>query len=218
VTRRGGVAHGRLAGWAIVVVLLTAGCRGPAPHAGSPAAIAADQTDVWFMQHMIPHLWQASSIAFLTQEQITHPELARLADTIARRDQAEISQLQVWLSEYGLAPHGHSHQRVDRRRQTDLERLSRLRGVGLDLAFLDVLTARERAGITMAAAEARQGARPEVRQLARRMLVEQQADIRQMHAWKQAWKRRESSGQAVNQALVVDAGGGAWWTPGFPMP
>lgn len=185
----------RLAGWAIVVALLTAACRGPIPHAELSAVIAADQTDVWFMQHMIPHLWQASSIAFLTLEQISHPELARLADTITRRDQAEISQLQAWLSEYGLAPHGHSHQRVDRRRQTDLERLSRLRGVGLDMAFLDVLTARERAGITMATAEARQGARPEVRRLARRMLVEQQADIRQMNAWRQAWKRRQSFGR-----------------------
>jgi uncharacterized protein (DUF305 family) len=127
-------------------------------------------------------------------EAVVVGDAERLADTITRRDQAEISQLQVWLSEYGLAPHGHSHQRVDRRRQTDLERLSRLRGVGLDMAFLDVLTARERAGITMATAEARQGARPEVRRLARRMLVEQQADIRQMNAWRQAWKRRQSFG------------------------
>jgi uncharacterized protein (DUF305 family) len=147
------------------------------------------------MQHMVPHLRQASSIAFLTRAQITHAELARLADTITRRDQADISQLQGWLSVEGLAPHGHSHQRVDKRKQTDLERLSRLRGAGFDLAFLDVMTARERAAVTMAATESRQGGRPEVRQLARRMLVDLQEDIHQMRAWKQAWKRRESSGR-----------------------
>ena len=177
--------HGRLGGWAIVVALLAAGCRGPVPLAGSPTA--ADQTDVWFMQHMIPHLWQASTIAFLSRDQITHPELAHLANTITRRDQGDIDQLQGWLFLQGLAPHGHSHQRVDTRKQTDLERLSRLRGIALDLAFLDVMTARERAGITMAATEARQGTRPEVRQLARRMLVEQRADIRRMDAWKKTW-------------------------------
>jgi uncharacterized protein (DUF305 family) len=159
----------------------------PIPLAGSPTAAATDQTDVWFMQHMIPHLWQTSSIAFLTRDQITHPELARLADTITRRDQGDIDQLQGWLSLQGLAPHGHSHQRIETREQTDLERLSRLRGIALDLALLEVMTARERAGITMAATEARHGTRPDVRQLARRMLVQQRADIRQMDAWNKAW-------------------------------
>jgi uncharacterized protein (DUF305 family) len=178
--------HSRLAGWAIIVALLAAGCRGPVPLAGSPAA-ATDQTDVWFMQHMIPHVWQTSSIAFLTRDRITHPELAQLAAAITRRAKGEVDQLQGWLSLQGLAPHGHSHQRVDTRKQTDLERLSRLRGIALDLALLEVMTARERAGIRMAATEVRQGTRPEVRQLARRMLVEQRADIRQMDAWKKAW-------------------------------
>ncbi|HEU4400444.1 MAG TPA: DUF305 domain-containing protein [Actinomycetota bacterium] len=182
----GGIVHGRL-GWVIVVALLVAGCRGPAVVTGSPAASASDHTDVWFMQHMIPHLWQTSSIAFLTRDRIVHPELGRLADVITRRDQGDIEQLQGWLSLQGLAPHGHSHQRVDTRRKTDLQRLSRLRGTALDLAFLDVMLARERAGATMSAAEARSGTRPEVRQLARRMLVEQRADIRQMDAWKDAW-------------------------------
>ncbi len=47
---------GRLGRWAIVVALLAGGCHRPVPYAGPPAA-AADQTDVWFMQHMVPHLW-----------------------------------------------------------------------------------------------------------------------------------------------------------------
>lgn len=83
----------RLGRWAIVVALLATGCRGPVPPA-SPLAGAADQTDVWFMQHMVPHLWQAVSIASLTRAQITHPALGRLAGTAVRRDQADIDQLQ----------------------------------------------------------------------------------------------------------------------------
>jgi uncharacterized protein (DUF305 family) len=189
--------RGQLRQWVIVVALLAAGCGGPALHAGPPAAAAPDQTDVWFMQHMVPHLWQATSIAFLTRDQITHPALARLADTITRRCQADIDQLQDWLSVQGLAPHGHSHQRVDTRMQTDLERLSRLGGAGFDMAFLEVMTARDRASVTMAATEVRRGSRPEVRQLARRMLGELQAEIRQMHAWKQAWSTPRSSHPAA---------------------
>jgi uncharacterized protein (DUF305 family) len=179
----------RLRGWAIMVALLVGGCHGPVPRAGPPAP-AADQTDVWFMQHMVPHLWQVVSIASLTRAQVTHPALGRLADAIAQRDQADINQLQGWLYLQGLAPHGHSHQPVDNRKQTDLQRLSQLHGTAFDLAFLGVMTARDRAGITLAAAEAGRGSRLEVRQFARRMLSQQQAEIRQMNAWKEAWSTR----------------------------
>jgi uncharacterized protein (DUF305 family) len=110
------------------------------------------------------HLWQTTSIAFLTRDRITHPALARLAGAINQRGQANIQQLQAWLFRRGLAPHGHSHQRADNRQETDLERLSRLRGTAFDLAFLEVMTARTRAGINLATVEASQGALPEVRQ------------------------------------------------------
>jgi uncharacterized protein (DUF305 family) len=189
---QGGIVRVRVGRWAIAVALLAAGCRGPAPHPGPPAFAGADRTDVWFMQHTIPHLWQEVSIAALTRAQVTHPALGRLADTIARRDQADIDQLQGWLALQGLAPHGHSHQRVDNRKQTDLQRLSELRGTAFDLAFVEVMTARDRAGITLATAEVRHGTRPEVRRLAKRMLSDQQAEIRQMNAWKQAWSTRRS--------------------------
>jgi uncharacterized protein (DUF305 family) len=185
-TQQGGIVRARPALW-IIVALLAAGCTASRPP--TPAPATADQTDVWFMQHMVPHLWQATSIAFLTRDQITHPALARLADTINQHGQANIQQLQAWLSRQGLAAHGHSHQRVDSRQQTDLERLSRLHGTAFDLAFLKVMTARHRAGINLATAEASHGALPEVRQLARRMLIEQQAQVRQMDTWKQAWSK-----------------------------
>jgi uncharacterized protein (DUF305 family) len=191
--------RGRLRPWVIVVALLAA-CSGgaPASPADPPAAAAPDQNDVWFMQHMVPHLWQTTSIAFLTRDQIAHPALVRLADTITRRCQADIDQLQAWLSVQGLAAHGHSHQRVDSRIQTDLERLSRLDGTGFDVAFLEVMTARDRAGVMMAATEVRRGGRPEVRQLARRMLDELRAEIRQMHLWKLAWSPPRGSDRTAS--------------------
>jgi uncharacterized protein (DUF305 family) len=51
------------------------------------------------------------------------------------------------------------------------------------------MTARDHAGVTLAATEVQQGGRPEVRQLARRLQDELQAEIRQLHRWKQAWSR-----------------------------
>jgi uncharacterized protein (DUF305 family) len=178
----------RLAPW-LAVAVLAAGCAAPNPHPGTPIPTSADQTDVRFMQHMVPHLWQTTSIAFLTRDRITHPALVRLAGTINQRGQANIQQLQAWLLRRSLAPHGHSHQRVDNRQETDLERLSRLHGTAFDLAFLKVMTARTRAGIKLATVEARSGAVPEVRQLAQQMVIEQQAQVHQMDAWKDTWSK-----------------------------
>jgi DUF305 family protein family protein len=88
----------------------------------------------------------------MTRPHLADPTLARLADTANSAAQADIDQLQKWLDQRGLSPHIHSHQRIDARRQTDLERLSRLHGRDLDLAFAQLMAARARAGIQLTTA------------------------------------------------------------------
>jgi uncharacterized protein (DUF305 family) len=178
----------RLGSW-LVLAVLAAGCT--TPDANHQPAVN-DQTDVWFAQHMVPHLLQDTSIAYLTRARLTDPALVRLANRIHRRGQAQATQLLEWLAERGLAPHGHSHQRGDTLRRTDLERLSRLDGHALDLTFVKVMTARHRAGSKLAATELRDGSLPEVRQLAQQLLAEHQAQIATMAAWKRAWSKAEA--------------------------
>ena len=78
----------------------------------------------------------------------------------------------------GLRP----QQGPDHRKETDLSRLSRTHGAGFDRAFLKVMLARQRTGLRMAAVEARDGAIPELRALARQMTTELQAQIEQLTA------------------------------------
>jgi Domain of unknown function (DUF305) len=113
----------------MVIAVLAAGCAAPAPATGPPAV--DDRTDVWFAQHLVPHLLQDISIADLTGGRLADP-LARLAGRLRRREQGHASRLLTWLAGRGLAPHGHSHQRGDRLRRSDLERLSRLHGATLE--------------------------------------------------------------------------------------
>jgi uncharacterized protein (DUF305 family) len=94
----------------------------------------------------------------------------------------------------GLAPHVHTHQDGDSRRGGDLDRLSRVRGPRLDLAFLEVMTARHRAGRDLAGAEGREGGVHEVRQLAWELLAEHQRQIATMQAWRRAWSNEAESG------------------------
>jgi hypothetical protein len=106
----------------VVIAVLAAGCATPA--ANQPAVNGQATSD--------------------------RPGTRPLADTVTRRSQADIDQLQRLLDQRGLSPHGHSHQRVDNTSPTDLERLAALRGRTLDLAFVQVMTARSRAGSELA--------------------------------------------------------------------
>jgi uncharacterized protein (DUF305 family) len=178
----------RRLGCFVVIAVLAAGCATPAAHQPT----ANDRTDVWFTQHMVPYLRQTTTVVSLTRPYLTDPTLARLADKVNRTSQADIQQLQGWLDQRGLSPHIHSHQRIDTRRQTDLERLSQLRGSALDLAFVRVMTARARAGINLTATEVSDGGLPEVRQLAHQMLAEQQAQSRQFKRLSHTAKARTS--------------------------
>ena len=67
--------------------MLVAGCA--TPEANQPPA--SDDTDVWFAQHMVPHLLQTTAIMNLAHDRITRPELARLADTIDRQGQTHLA-------------------------------------------------------------------------------------------------------------------------------
>lgn len=179
----------RLGGWLILAVL-AAGCA--TPHASHQPTVN-DQTDVWFAQHMVPHLLQDTSIAYLTRARLTDPELVRLANRIHRRDQLEAARLVEWLAERGLSPHGHSHQPGDRLRRSDLERLSQLDGAAVDRAFVKVMTARDRARTKLAATEAREGSVPAIRQLAQQLLAEEQARTATLQSWRRAWSKSHAS-------------------------
>jgi uncharacterized protein (DUF305 family) len=170
----------RLAGW-VVITLLGAGCA--TPETNQPTA--SDKTDVWFAQHMVPHLLQTTAIVNLAQDRITRPELARLADTIDRQGQAHLARLQGWLANRGLAPYD-PQQDPNHRKETDLARLARVHGTKFDLAFLKVMTARHRAGSKLAATAAREGSVPEVRELAQQLQAEQQDQIDKMTSWTRA--------------------------------
>jgi uncharacterized protein (DUF305 family) len=168
----------------VVIAVLAAGCA--TPDTNQPTA--NDEADVWFMQHMAGHLLQTTSILDLAGDRITRPKLARLADTITQQGQAHLAQLQDWLANRGLAPYD-PQQQPSSRKESDLQRLSRVGRTGFDLAFLKVMTARHRAGSKLAATELRAGSLPEVRQLAQQLLAKQQAQIATMTAWKRAWSK-----------------------------
>ena len=81
----------------------------------------------------------------------------------------------------GLAAYD-PQQDPNRRKETDLSRLSKVHGAGFDRVFLKVMLARHKTGLRLAAVEARDGAIPELRTLARQMRAELLAQLEQLTA------------------------------------
>jgi hypothetical protein len=81
--RTGEGVRRRVGSWLILAVLVS-GC---ATHRAGYQPTVNDQTDVWFAQHMVPHLLQTSAVVDLAGEQLTRPPQAGLA---GRHDQPAI--------------------------------------------------------------------------------------------------------------------------------
>jgi uncharacterized protein (DUF305 family) len=184
--RKGGELVRRRQTWWLVVAVVAAGCA--APGSNSPAI--SDETDVWFMRHMAGHLLQTTAILDLSSDRITRPRLARLAGIMNQQGKASLEQLQGWLAGRGLAPYD-PQQQPSRRKESALARLAHLHGAKFDLALLKVMTARYRAGNELAVTEITRGTLPEVRHLARNLLVQQRGQIVTMTAWTHAWAKAD---------------------------
>ena len=109
------------------------------------------------------------------------PQAGPLAGTINRQSRADLQQSQGWLEDRGLAAYAPQRD-ANRRKETDLSRLSEVRGAGFDRAFVKVMLARDRTGLRLAAVEARDGAIPEFRTLAPQMTADLLAQLEQLTA------------------------------------
>jgi uncharacterized protein (DUF305 family) len=172
--------------WCLVLAMVAAGCA--TPDSNSPAI--SDKIDVWFMRHMTGHQLQTTAILDLSSDRITRPRLSRLAGIMNQQSRASLEELQGWLAGRGLAPYD-PQQEPSRRKKSDLARLAHLHGAKFDLALLKVMTARHRAGNELAATEITRGTLPEVRHLARKLLVQQRDQIVTMTAWTRAWVKAD---------------------------
>lgn len=169
----------------------------PASSASSPqVAQAHNQADINFAQGMIPHHAQAITMSEMAAQRAGSTEVKDLAARIKAAQQPEIDHmsgfLRAWnapvpsttmpMGEMGQMGHGADGAMPGMMSGDQMQQLGQASGAAFDRMFLQMMVAHHQGAVTMAETELREGQNPEARQLAQRIIDDQQREITEMHA------------------------------------
>jgi uncharacterized protein (DUF305 family) len=177
---------------AIALTVLVAGCGGadPSPPAGAAPASATpkpanfNDTDVMFLQMMIPHHREALEIVRLGKERAVAAEVKTLAAAVETTQADEVDSMTRWLQAWGKPttadPNPGLHAHHGGMRSTGKERIEALRKTKqaeFDRTFLNLLIGHQHNAVELARMEVEDGASLHAKDLARRIDESRRAQI-----------------------------------------
>jgi uncharacterized protein (DUF305 family) len=167
----------------------TASSSGGAPQASH------NEADIAFAQQMIPHHQQAVEMAKLAASHSSNTKVKDLAGRIQQAQDPEIQQLNGWLAQWAATtpPTGMDHgstttsipgmehgSEPGMMTDDEMRQLEQANGAAFDRLFLEMMTKHHRGAIEMAKTEVANGANPDAKALAQRIIDAQQAEITEM--------------------------------------
>jgi uncharacterized protein (DUF305 family) len=182
---------------ALFLTLAVAACGGSGHSSGhssaeattsaSPGAVFND-ADVAFAEHMSVHHQQAVVMSALAAERAADPRVKDLAATIEAAQSPEIATMAGWLSAWGRPPaatddgHGTTgHESMPGMMSAaDMTKLAESTGKAFDNLFLTMMIAHHEGAVTMAESQIADGANPEAKALAAKIVTDQQTEITTM--------------------------------------
>ena len=197
-----------LAGGLLVLSLALTGCSGTTPAGTAPASSAPagsataqagaqfNDADVAFAQMMIPHHREAVEMADLAVDRAQNPEVKALAEQIRAAQEPEITQLTGFLAAWGAeVPAARSMSGMDHGNMSgmsgtpaipgamtseQMEQLRNATGTGYDSMFLAMTIEHHRGAVAMAQGEVENGGNPDAKQLAEKIVADQNTEISRM--------------------------------------
>lgn len=168
------------------------------------------EIDGAFVSEMVPHHETAIEMAKLAQTDAQHPEIVNLANNIVSSQGDEIGQMdQINRRLYGSATNGQDH--------GDLGMDASMMGMNMDMGelksakpfdreFIDQMIPHHQGAIRMARVEISDGADPETKDLATKIVAAQSAEIDQMNRWRTEWYGSPSPAGGVPTEGSGDSG------------
>jgi len=167
----------------LCAALALVGCSGDDANT-APGAASTDshnESDVEFVQGMIPHHEQAVQMADMVVAGMVTAELAALADRVRAAQQPEIDLMMSWLAEWGLErdPHaghmmGSEHGMMS---DDDMAALDAAEGAEFERMWLDMMIKHHEGAVAMANDVLAAGVDPRVAALAEAVVEAQTAEI-----------------------------------------
>jgi uncharacterized protein (DUF305 family) len=169
------------------------GSASPPATAAPPDHLAAQPVDVGFAEDMLDHHAQAVQMALVALNKATTPEVRTLATEILTSQQRESGQLTQFLADRGITTYDQqrtvmawmgeptTHDRMPGLATPDqMVALTGAQGTDVDRQFVTLMIAHHQGGVHMAQFAAQHAETQALRDLAARMVVDQQQQITEL--------------------------------------
>ncbi len=154
--------------------------------------------DLRFLDAMTPHHQGAVEMAKEAQQKSKRPEIQKLSDEIIKAQDTEIAQMkqwrQAWYPKASDTPMAYNAQMGHMMAMSPEQKQGMMMSQDLgaadaefDLRFIDAMIPHHEGAVTMAKEVLGKTKRPEIKQMAEEIITSQQAEIKQMKAWRKAW-------------------------------
>jgi uncharacterized protein (DUF305 family) len=153
-------------------------------------------SDRGFVNDMTPHHEAAVEMAAVARRRAEHPEIERLAASIASSQRSEIDQMARMKRRLQVGGAGTSLGLSQHAMGMDMHMGDLESAKPFDRAFIDAMVPHHEGAIAMARVELRGGQDAAARALARRIVAAQTKEIAQMRRWRKRWYGRRPSGGA----------------------
>jgi uncharacterized protein (DUF305 family) len=162
------------------------------PASPPPVSQAHNQADIMFVQGMIPHHAQAIAMSEMAVQRAGSPQVKDLAARIQAVQQPEIDQMTALLRAWNApvpdanSPMGgtgqvhHGGGMPGMMSGDQMQQLGQATGDAFDRMFLQTMITHHQGAIAMAETERKDGQNPEARELAQRIIDDQQREITEM--------------------------------------
>jgi uncharacterized protein (DUF305 family) len=175
--------------------------HGSGDHMSMDLGPADAEFDLRFVDAMTPHHQGAVEMAKEAQQKSKRPEMQKLAANIIQAQDKEINQMkqwrQAWYPKASAEPIAYHAEMKHSMPMTQDQIKSMMMSVSLgaaddqfDLRFLNAMIPHHEGAVVMAQDALNKSKRPEIKKLAQEILASQNAEIKQMQQWKQAWYKQ----------------------------
>ncbi|MBM3323032.1 DUF305 domain-containing protein [candidate division WOR-3 bacterium] len=176
--------------WGVTVALLAVAC--------APRSRPAVPYDLRFIDAMIAHHQGAIDMSQPADSNAMHPELKDFARKVIEDQSLEIALMTQWRDQWFpgrpktpniMEMPGMAMSMMD----MSPDHMQQLKGAAFDRMFIEMMVPHHEGAITMARDALAKSQRPEIRELAQRIIDAQQGEIEMMARWQSEWRNLDPS-------------------------